>query len=285
MPELPEVETIRRGLEKYIVGKKINHIDIRLAKMFIGTKQNLIGSRIEEVRRYGKGLVIDLSNKWSITAHVKMTGQFIYVGKETKKNFHPKLEFPLELPNKYSHVIFHLEDDQGSSSQLFYNDIRQFGWLKVVKTLEVHSQPFFKALGPEPFADLTLPIFRKILSLSAMPIKPLLMDQSKLSGVGNIYANDALYAAGIDPRRKSSSLTHEEGERLFVALLSVLEKGIKYGGASEITYMNVEGGKGSYQQHFLVYGKDGERCTRCRETIIRIKQAGRSTFYCPSCQK
>ncbi|CAN5124567.1 DNA-formamidopyrimidine glycosylase [soil metagenome] len=284
MPELPEVETIRRGLEKTIVGKTIQDVEVRLNKMLAGDKVQVIGARVEAIRRFGKGLVIDLSNGFSITAHVKMTGQFIYLGK-TQNNFHPKLTLPLELPSKHTHVIFRLKADGGEESTLFYNDIRQFGWLKVVKTLDVHDQPFFKSLGPEPFSDLTLPIFVKIVSSSSMPIKPLLMDQTKISGVGNIYANDALYASAIDPRRKSNSLTQEEGERLFVAVLEVLERGIAHGGASEINYVNVEGGKGSYQDHFLVYGKNGETCIRCSYIIERIKQGGRSTFYCPGCQK
>ncbi len=284
MPELPEVETIRRGLERCIVGKIIIGVEVRLTKMFGGDPHEVIGARVEAVRRFGKGLVIDLSNKYSLTAHVKMTGQFVYVGQETK-GFHPKLATPTNLPDKHTHVIFGLESDGGEKSTLFYNDIRQFGWLKVVKTSEVKEQPFFKALGPEPLADLTQELFTKIVSTSSMPIKPLLMDQSKLSGVGNIYANDALYASGIDPRRKSNTLTQEERERLFVSLLAVLEKGIALGGASETNYIQVDGGKGEYQNHFLVYGRSSEICQRCGNPIERIVQAGRSTFYCPTCQK
>lgn len=284
MPELPEVETIRRGLEKHIIGKTIIGVEVRLAKMFAGDARQVIGAKVQSIRRFGKGLVIDLSNGFSITAHVKMTGQFVFVGEETRKGFHPKLSTPESLPDKHTHIIFSLQNEEGKASTLYYNDIRKFGWIKVVQTKEVSNQPFFKALGPEPFADLTLLIFIKILSSSTMPIKPLLMDQAKLSGVGNIYANDALYASLIDPRRKSSSLTQEEGERLFVALLEVLEKGITYGGASEINYINVDGGKGSYQDHFLVYGQKGEACLRCGTMIKRIVQGGRSTFYCPTCQ-
>ncbi len=284
MPELPEVETIRRGLENYIVGKMIEGVEVRLEKLFTGQAHQVVGTRVEAVRRFGKGLVIDLSNGYSITAHVKMTGQFVFVGKETK-NLHPKLGIPQDLPNKHTHVIFQLRAASGEQSVLYYNDIRQFGWLKVVKTSEVKDQPFFKALGPEPFSDLTLPLFKKIAMSSSMPIKPLLMDQGKISGIGNIYANDALYASYIDPRRKSSSLTQSEAENLFIALLEVLENGLKHGGASETNYIQVDGGKGEYQNHFLVYGKSGEKCMRCGIFIERIKQGGRSTFFCPTCQK
>jgi len=283
MPELPEVETIRRGLEKHIVGKTITGVEVRLARLFTGEAHELVGSRIEAIRRFGKGLVIDLSNGYSITAHVKMTGQFVHEGNESK-GFHPNLITPFHLPDKHTHVIFTLRDIDGGESTLYYNDIRQFGWLKVVKTTEVKNQPFFKALGPEPFADLTLPLFKKIVISSTMPIKPLLMDQGKISGIGNIYANDALYASCIDPRRRSNTLAPLELESLFTAILEVLEEGLRHGGASETNYIQVDGGKGSYQDHFLVYGKSGKKCVRCGSIIERIKQGGRSTFFCPTCQ-
>ncbi|HVZ58597.1 MAG TPA: bifunctional DNA-formamidopyrimidine glycosylase/DNA-(apurinic or apyrimidinic site) lyase [Patescibacteria group bacterium] len=284
MPELPEVETIRRGLERYIVGKTIASIEIRLGKIFQGDPQQLLGAQIIAMRRYGKGLVIDLSNGMSITAHVKMTGQFVYVGPETRKNFHPKLDLPLELPTKHTHVIFQLRAGNGERSSLYFNDIRQFGWLKVIKTSELQEQPFFTSLGPEPLRNLTIQQFSHILASSSMPIKPFLMDQHKISGIGNIYANDSLYLARIDPRRPAKSLTSLEVDNLFAAVEEVLQKGIAYGGASETNYINVEGGKGEYQNHFLVYGQKGKRCPRDQGEIVRLVQAGRSTFYCPMCQ-
>lgn len=283
MPELPEVEIIRRGLEKYIVGKTIVGVEVRLEKIFIGQTHQIVGARIEAIRRFGKGLVIDLSNGYSITAHVKMTGQFVYVGGETQ-GFHPKLVTYTHLPDKHTHVIFSLSNSSGGVSRLFYNDIRQFGWLRVVRAEDVLSQAFFKSLGPEPFRDLTIKYFRKVLASSNMPIKPLLMDQRKISGIGNIYANDALYLSRIDPRRKSSSLTKVEIGCLFRAILEVLEVGLKYGGASEMNYIHVDGTQGEYQKHFLVYGQGDKACRRCGGMVKKIKQAGRGTFYCPNCQ-
>lgn len=285
MPELPEVETIRRGLERTIVGKDITEIKVRLAKLFYGDPHILLASSIESVRRFGKGLVIDLSNGYSLAAHVKMTGQFVYVGHDIAKNFHPKLPHPDNLPTKHTHVIFSLLSKEGHVSTLFYNDIRKFGWIKVLRTDSLWEDPFFKSLGPEPLSSLTRQQFVHILSSSTMPIKNLLMDQSKISGLGNIYANDSLYAAEIDPRRKSCTLDQEEGERLFNAILEVLNKGLLYGGASKTNYITVEGKKGQYQDHFLVYGKDGKPCMRCGTEICKIKQGGRSSFYCPTCQK
>lgn len=285
MPELPEVETIRRGLERTVVGKTVVGIEVKLKKLFHGEPLTIIGCRIEAIRRYGKGLVIDFSGGHSLTIHVKMTGQFLYIGPETIKSFHPTLSLPQALPSKHTHVVFDLVSKEGLKATLYYNDIRQFGWLKVVETDRVSKEPFFKSLGPEPFSTLTQEKFYTIVSSSKMPIKSLLMNQMKVSGIGNIYANDSLYAAKIDPRRSSSSLSVEESDKLFKAILEVLEKGIRYGGASEINYVNIEGGKGEYQNHFLVYGKSGQACAACGSIIQRIRQSGRSSFFCPVCQK
>lgn len=284
MPELPEVETMRRGLEKKLLGKKIQDIEVRLPTIFQGDIESVVGEEFVAFQRFGKALVMQLSNDHSIAAHVKMTGQFVY--KETKgtekevKNFHPKLGVGSELPNKWTHVIFTFFD----GSKLFYNDIRKFGWLKVLPTKDVHSLSFFSSLGPDPLSNLSVKKFYTILQSSSAPVKNFLMNQQKIAGVGNIYANDALFLSRIDPRRSAKSLSEEEGKRLFEAVQAVLKKGIAYGGASEINYINVEGGKGSYQDHFLVYGKEDEACSRCQNPIRRIVQAGRSTFFCPVCQ-
>ncbi len=281
MPELPEVETIRRGLLTYLLGKKVASIEVRLPRLFQGDTSSILNSRIGDVRRYGKGLVIDFANENSLAAHVKMTGQFIFNGDATQKNFHPHLTVTGNLPNKWTHVIFVLS----TGETLFYNDIRQFGWLKVVKTQDIHELSFFKNLGPEPFGELTESLFLKIISSSASPIKNLLMNQQKIGGVGNIYANEALFEASIRPTRKASDLTKKEGKKLYSSLLHVLQKGLEYGGASDVNYIRVDGTKGEFQHHFLVYRKGGQLCPRCSSKIVRIVQAGRSSFFCPHCQK
>lgn len=285
MPELPEVEIIKRGLERTILRKKITGIEVREKKILVGDYGKILRKTVIAVRRFGKGLIIDFENGYSLTAHVKMTGQFIHSSSEKIKNFHPTLVQPQILPNKHTHVIFSLITTENQTETLFYNDIRKFGWIKVVKTDKIFEEQFFKALGPEPLSTLTQDYFLKILSKSSMPVKMLLMDQSKVSGIGNIYANDSLFAARIDPRRKSNTLTSREGKRLFTAIVAVLEKGLVYGGASKTNYVNVDGGKGEYQNHFLVYGKDGKVCPNCGDKIIKIMQSGRSSFYCPRCQK
>ncbi len=289
MPELPEVETIRLGLQKYLVGKTIVDVEVGLAKILTGPSaslrvnlQHIIGSKIVKIQRFGKGLVIDLDNGYSIAVHIKLTGQLIYQDSHTK--FAAKLALQKtggQLPNKFTHVIFRLSQE----AKLFYNDIRQFGWLKIVKTDDIQKLPFFKDLGPEPFKDLTQQLFSSIVRKGNIPIKVLLLDQKRIGGIGNIYSNDGLFDAMIDPRRKAKDLSEEETKRLYHSLLKVLKKGLETGGASEINFVNALGEEGGYQKYFLAYGQDGKKCKRCGSTIKKIKLAGRGTYFCPKCQK
>ncbi len=303
MPELPEVETIRLGLQKYLVGvkprgghatlrgHKIVGVEVKLKKIVTGDTstslsasiQHVIGSRIIGVRRFGKGLVIDLDNNYCIAIHIKLTGQLIYTDKNKKPPKEIKVikDMHSSLPNKWTHVIFSL--DRGA--MLYYNDFRQFGWIKILKKDDLKTLEFFRDLGPEFFKDLTIEKFSKILSKSKIAIKPLLMDQKKMSGLGNIYANDGLNLAKIDPRRSASSLNKNEVQTLFHALEKVLKNGLKYGGASELSYVNALGQEGSYQNHFLVYGREGKPCKNCGTILKKIKLAGRGTYFCPKCQR
>lgn len=285
MPELPEVETIRLGLQKYLVGHTIIDIDIRLKKQFQGDPKDIKGTKVTGVRRFGKGLVIDLYSGFSLAIHVKMTGQLVYrrvsgVSGVSGEKRGSELDID-KLPDKYTHVVFHLEDE----SFLFYRDIRQFGWIKVVKSSKLEMQSFFKNLGPEPLKDLTLKKFSDIVGNSKMPIKQVLMDQAKIAGIGNIYANDALFEAKIHPKRAAFSLTKEEIAVLFGAIEKVLLRGLDAGGASQWNYVDVLGQKGEYQNFFQVYNREGEVCKRCGGKIERIKMGGRGTFFCPFCQK
>ncbi|HUD44700.1 MAG TPA: bifunctional DNA-formamidopyrimidine glycosylase/DNA-(apurinic or apyrimidinic site) lyase [Patescibacteria group bacterium] len=281
MPELPEVETIKLGLQKYLVGHRIESVDVRLKKLVSGDVDQIIGAKIIDIKRFGKGLVFELDNGYVMAIHIKMTGQLIYSGADSQKIFHPSQKVGGELPNKFTHVIFHLD----KKTFLFYNDIRQFGWIKILKNENLKQLPFFKDLGPEPLKDLTLEQFEKIVGAAKGPIKPLLMDQKKISGIGNIYANEALFEAKIDPRRKANSLTETETKKLFSAIEFVLEKSLSMGGASETNFVNALGEDGSYQKHFLVYGQKGKSCPVCGTKIEMIRQAGRGTFFCPKCQK
>lgn len=280
MPELPEVETIRLGLQRYLVGKTIEDVVVRLKKIVTGDPKNIIGVKVKDVRRFGKGLVIDLDNGYSIAAHIKLTGQFIYRDPRTSNvKLSPKVG--TQIPNKFTHVVFKFN----SGAFLYYNDVRQFGWIKILKTSELLNLTFFKELGPEPFNGLTFELFRNIVNKSNISIKPLLMDQKKLSGVGNIYANDALFEAKIDPRRKAKSLSDKEKEKLYNAILKVLKMGLDSGGASELSFVNALGQEGKYQTHFLAYGRESQPCKVCKNPIKKIKLGGRGTYFCSQCQK
>jgi formamidopyrimidine-DNA glycosylase len=276
MPELPEVETIRRGLKECLVGHVVKDVEIRLSKQFSGDVDHVVGAKVIGVRRFGKGLVIDLSNGYSLAIHVKMTGQLVvggwqmFLGRD-------------RYPNKWTHVIFKFKSPSRDFF-LYYSDVRQFGWIRVVKTSELVEQSFFKDLGPEPLKDLTRDKFFRVLERSKMPIKLLLMDQKKIAGIGNIYANDALFVAKIHPKRVALSLGKEERLALFEAVERVLKKGIEVGGASEWNYVNAFGEKGNYQNFFQVYNKEGKLCSRCEGMIEKIRMGGRGTFFCAGCQ-
>src|SRR3990167_1106753 len=279
MPELPEVETIRQGLEKYLVGKKI--IGVKLKGFILPPSQlsHLEGGRTVAVKRFGKGLVIDLNNKYSLAIHIKLTGQFIYKGLETE-NITPSKKLVGLVPSKFTRIIFKLD----KNAFLYFNDVRKFAWVKVVKTDEVKNLPFFKGLGPEPFRDLRFEHFKRVVQKSKGAVKAVLMDQKKIGGVGNIYANDALNLARVDPRRKGSGLDNKEIEKLYETIHEVLKRGLKYGGATELNYVNALGQSGKYQEHFLTYGRQGQKCYNCGGTIKKIFLAGRGTYFCEDCQ-
>lgn len=272
MPELPEVETIRRGLQKHLIGHVIQKVAVNLPRIVVGDIALLTGGKVKDVRRYGKGLVIDLDNGYSLAIHVKMTGQLIYQNVSREKS---------GILDKHVHVIFYL--DRGG--MFYFRDIRQFGWIHILSTDAVEELPFFRSLGLEPLKDLTVEKFIALLTGSRAPIKSFLLDQRKIAGVGNIYANDALFLAKIHPLRISSSLTPKEAETLFHALVEVLEKSIRKGGASANNYVNALGERGTYQDHFLVYRKEGKPCSVCKALLKRMVITGRGTFYCPHCQQ
>jgi formamidopyrimidine-DNA glycosylase len=288
MPELPEVETIRLGLQGHLIGHKIVDVQIKVPKIFIGSAEQIVGATIIGLKRIGKSLIIELDNDFVLAIHLKMTGQLIYSDAKTKNVVLSAKVGGATLPSKYTHIIFTLD----GNASLYYNDLRQFGWIKIVRKDELMEIPFFKEMGPEPFvasssrqASLTLELFKKIVSSSNIAIKIFLMDQKKIGGIGNIYANDALFDAGIDPRRKVKSLTSEEVKKLYDSILKVLKKGLEYGGSSDENFVNALGQEGNYQNHVLVYGKQGERCQVCGGAIQKIKLGGRGTYFCPVCQR
>ncbi len=273
MPELPEVETIRRQLEKSI-GQVITSVEYTPSKVIRGNMSALENVTIRFVRRFGKLLVIDLSNNVTLTVHLKMTGRLSLLG--------------INEPNpSYSHIAFLLQQKNESkpSMKLVFSDMRKFGFVSIHAANEIENLPFIMKLGKEPLKDLTLNDFQSLLSASSRAIKVFLLDQSKIAGIGNIYDCEALWMARIDPRRSANSLLYTEVKRLFRAIEEVLTEGIERGGASDNTYRNLFGGKGQYQDFFKVYGRAGKGCLRCSTEIVRESLGGRGTFYCPMCQK
>lgn len=283
MPELPEVETIRRSLSKSIVGKEIKNIEVRKTKIFKGNPKDVIGETIKGVERKGKILIIKLSSDKALLIHFKLTGQIVWVSQEGEGVTlgHPIPFAGSELPAKTTHVIFTI-----NGGKLFYNDLRQFGWIKVISDLGNLGD--LEKLGPEPFSkEFTIDYLKQVFSKTSKPIKLVLMDQEKIAGIGNIYANDALFEAGIMPTRPAKSLKDKEIKILRYSILGVLEDGLKYGGSSaaDEAYIKPSGEPGEYQKHFRVYQRDGEKCPRCGEVIKRINLGGRGTFFCPACQR
>ncbi len=276
------------GLKKYLVGHKIEDVEVRVPKIFQGDVKNIIGAKVIGVKRIGKGLIIELDNGYVLTVHLKMTGQLVFQDKTTSGSVLSKKVGGDTLPSKYSHVIFSL--DRGA--KLYYNDLRRFGWIKVVKKDELKNVPFFKEMGPEPKVgddlagkELTPEYFKNTIQKSNLPVKLILMDQKRIGGIGNIYANDALFLAGIDPKRKGKSLSDKEAQKLFKAVHEVVKKSLNLGGSSDENYVNVLGQEGNYQNHTLVYGKKGKKCSVCGATIEKIQLGGRGTYFCPKHQK
>lgn len=288
MPELPEVESIRSQLETFLKGHKIEDVLITDKRSFLGDKRDIIGAKFKALKRLGKVLWIDLDNGFSLLIHLKLTGQLVYRGPNLVQP--PPLSDRVVggLPGRYTRVVFKL--DRGGV--LYFNDLRIFGWIKVVQNSKFKVKDLIDNLGKEPPVVLssTLPVltlddFAKILSKTKKAVKLVLMDQTKIAGVGNIYANDALFLAEIDPRRSASSLTENEQKKLYNSIIKVLKDGIKRGGSSENTFVNADGTEGKYQDFTLVYGKEGKKCPRCGAVIKKIQLGGRGTYFCEVCQK
>jgi len=271
MPELPEVETIRRDLERLIVGRKVLGIETNSPKQVQPSlevvKKAIVGATIKKVQRRAKVLQLFFSNGAIIIVHLKLTGRLLVRNKSDR-------------PDDWQHITVSLD----GGKELRFADARKFGWFRLLKN-EKELQEILKEFGPEPFDDLNLVLFKKILSTNRQPIKLVLMDQQKIAGVGNIYANEALFLAGIDPRRPANKINSTEAKKLYKSLEKVLKLGIQYRGASDQYYLDAHGQKGAYQEHFLVYGRQGQKCPNCSGLVKRITVGGRGTFYCPACQK
>lgn len=281
MPELPEVETIVRRLREVTVGKTITGVAVLRQKSFIGSPDALIGAKVQDISRRAKIMEFRFDAPTRMLVHLKMTGQLIYQDAQTRLGGgHPTADWVSELPSKHTRVILSLSD----AAQLFFNDMRVFGWLKVVSPAEAELE--YRNLGPDIIDVAVTPqYFFEQLQRRGIPIKQALMDNAIAAGVGNIYANDALHLAKIDPFRPAKSLTKAESDELLAAAQAVITSGIERGGATIAHFRHVDGFAGGYQDVVRTYGKEDEPCPTCGAPIIRKKQGGRSTFYCANCQK
>ena len=278
MPELPEVETIKRGLLKFIVGKKLVDTEVLCGKSFIGEP---VCGVVLGIRRYGKALVIDLSGGNSLMIHLRMTGQLIYDGKERYAAGHPSDNFTAELPNKQTRVILKFED-----GVLYFNDQRKFGFIKVMPTSEVEEDGFIRKLAKEPWKMEVGEFYEKLQRHKNSVIKATILDQTVVCGLGNIYADEALFEAGIHPERRCGEVSLEEAERLLVAAREVMDKSINSGGSTMATYVKADGTKGDYLELFAqVFGRTGKPCVKCGGEIVKIRVAGRGTHICRRCQR
>ncbi|MDK2824302.1 MAG: formamidopyrimidine-DNA glycosylase [Clostridia bacterium] len=276
MPELPEVETVRRSLEPKLLGKIITGIEVNLPKlikipqgderMF---KEILIGSKFNEIKRRGKYLLFYMDNSWVLVIHLRMTGRLLYVHGNT-------------TVEKHTHFIFYLDD----GNELRFHDIRQFGLLYLVPQNGLGAISGLKKLGPEPLStEFTLECLKEAVKGKKQKVKIFLLDQSCIAGIGNIYADEILFQAGIHPSETVDKLTVEKLKALWEAIRDRLRAGVEHRGTSIKNYVDGFGEVGSFQYQLKVYGKAGQPCFNCGKEIERTKVGGRSTAYCPYCQR
>ena len=280
MPELPEVEVVRLFLNANLIGKTISALEIITPKSFIGNKKEIINQKIIKTSRLGKQLSLHLENNLILLFHLKMTGQII-IGSSVLGHPTPKEDKSL-LPNKSTRLFFTFSD----GSKLFFNDQRKFGWVKLLSQNELLESQ--KNLG----LDILDPKFSsnylfKQLQKTSRPIKITLLDQSKFAGIGNIYANDALFLAKINPSTPSIKININQASIIHRFLIKIMLESIKNGGstAKDNKYLHPDGSTGQHQFSFQVYQRQNQACLFCQTPIKRINLGGRGTFYCPKCQK
>lgn len=288
MPELPEVETVRRGLHELIIGRTVKKVVHDTPKSFPNASADveafLISATVTDVRRRAKVLLIDLSTAYTLVIHLKMTGQLVFRAADVAFGAgHPNDSLIGELPDRSTRVTFTFAD----GSHLYFNDQRKFGWVRLLPTIEVPNIDFMQKVGPEPLEhDFTSAQFRERFARKAKsPIKAALLDQTVIAGVGNIYADESLWGAKIHPLRKVATITGAEFDKLYHELRDVMNLSIEKGGSTDRNYVNAEGKKGSYIDFARVFRREGKPCPRCGTIIVKFKAAGRGTHICPNCQK
>lgn len=287
MPELPEVETVVVELANKIESKKIIDViisDLKTIKPFkkTGFKKIILGQKINRLTRRGKNILIHLNNKLTIAIHLKMTGQLIWQSAKGPVIIggHPQKDGHLDLPNKFTRLFFVFSD----KSRLYFNDARKFGWVKILNKEQFSD--FDKKLGIEPLSNqFTFTKFKSLLEKNKnKKIKPFLLDQSKIVGLGNIYVDEACFSAGLSPQRKIINIKDNEKRELFSAIKKILRQSIKNKGTSFRDYLTTDGKKGGFMPYLKVYGKTKKPCPKCQRPIKKEKMFGRGTHFCPHCQ-
>jgi formamidopyrimidine-DNA glycosylase len=289
MPELPEVETIRVGLSQNIVGLKLTDIEVLNLKSFHSsaelTDKYAINAAIIRLERRGKVLIMRLDTGYSLLFHLKMTGQMVLVKPDGQRyaGGHPTKSMADVLPDGSTKVIFRLSD----GSTLYFNDQRMFGWIKLVPDAEVLNDSLIARLGPEPLTEaFELSGFATVLARHPKsPIKAVILDQSTVAGVGNIYADESLHLAKLHPATPAGQLTAPQVKRLYEAIKTIIALGVQHGGTSFTTYVNALGGTGDYLHNARVFRRQGLACPVCGTVIIKSRVAGRGTHLCPTCQQ
>ena len=287
MPELPEVETVRRGLGLLIVGRTVAKVSHDTPKSFPNApdevQEFLVGATISEIRRRAKVLMIDLDSGHTLVIHLKMTGQLVYRGDEVFGAGHPNDSLVGELPDRSTRVTVEFTD----GSRLYFNDQRKFGWMRLYPTVEVPFIDFMQKVGPEPLEDdLTDELFiSRIRRRNGTTIKAALLDQTVIAGVGNIYADESLWGAKLHPARRVRDVSDVQLSELLKELRYVLELAIEKGGSTDKNYVNAEGKRGSYIDFARVFRREGKNCPRHPDVEIqKLRVAGRGTHVCPVCQ-
>lgn len=312
MPELPEVETVRRGLSRLIVGKKVIHVSCDTPKSFPNppeeVAQFLIGASVTAVHRRAKVLLIELSSGYTLVTHLKMTGQLVYIANgrwqmEDGKNKklianshvpiaagearfgggHPNDSLVGELPDKTTRVQIRFQGE----STLYFNDLRKFGWMRLILSIEVPNIDFMKRLGPEPLEDDFTPeiLYERLQRRKNTSIKAALLDQSVVAGIGNIYADESLWAAKIHPATLVRNIPNSKFQILCHGIKYVLNLSLQKGGSTDKNYVDAEGKRGSYLTFARVFRREGQACPRCGTTIEKLRVADRGTHICPRCQR
>lgn len=288
MPELPEVETVRAGLARLLPGRRIASVDFDWPKSFpnapADVQKFLIGTDIITVKRRAKVLLIELSTDYSLVVHLKMTGQLVFRSRQESFGAgHPSSSLVGELPDKSTRVTITFVD----GSQLFFNDQRKFGWMRLIPTPEVMNLDFFRKVGPEPLsADFKWQDFQeRLMKRPNTSVKAALLDQAVVAGVGNIYADESLWGAQIHPATVVKQLVAAQFHDLHDELVYVLNLAIQKGGSTDKNYVDAEGKRGSYLSFARVFRREGQTCPRCGAIIQKIRVAGRGTHICPNCQQ